>query len=69
MNKKAYARCRACDTQYYPRWREDIEQFEDMCDTCIPLCYESINVESNEQSDMQELYSLCGINTTGESYE
>lgn len=37
-----YARCKACDTQFYPSWRDDIKpcgtrvkRFEDLCNVCL----------------------------------
>ena len=33
LSDKAYARCKACNTRFYPRQIGD--DFESMCDTCL----------------------------------
>jgi hypothetical protein len=30
-------RCKACDTEFHPRWRKDIGEFEDLCWKCLPI--------------------------------
>ena len=29
-----YARCKGCDSSFYPRWRARLKQFEELCDYC-----------------------------------
>lgn len=44
--EKAYARCKACDSSFYPPWREEIKQFEDLCNYCLQRVY------SDEDEDL-----------------
>jgi hypothetical protein len=34
---KNYARCKACDSSFYPAWRKDVGMFEDLCHRCLPI--------------------------------
>jgi len=36
VSQRGYARCRACNTRFYPQWRERFKKFEDMCFKCLP---------------------------------
>lgn len=38
-SEKSYARCKACDASFYPYWREEINQFEDLCNFCLQAIY------------------------------
>jgi hypothetical protein len=30
-----YSRCRCCDGRFYPQWKEERGEFEDMCGKCL----------------------------------
>ena len=34
---KSYARCKACDRGFYPRWRKDRKEFEELCWECSSI--------------------------------
>ena len=44
-NDKAYARCKACDRQFYPSWRQDIEKYEDLCWSCMKVSQYTARVD------------------------
>lgn len=51
---KAYARCKACDAQFFPKWRKDIQEFEDLCDDCLG----KIHVGDDEDREFVHGYLL-----------
>jgi len=36
LDELSYARCKACDTLFYPAWRPSRGSFEDLCHVCKP---------------------------------
>lgn len=50
LNDLSYARCKACDTRFYPSWREERGCFEDLCSTCIKEAF-MLNYYSNEDEE------------------
>jgi len=36
LSKNAYARCKACNKSFYPKWKEKFKVFEDLCWRCLP---------------------------------
>jgi hypothetical protein len=56
-----YARCKACDTPFYPVWREEQGCFEDLCYKCLPIAmYASISDDEYLDEDsvtVQEVVS------------
>ena len=42
---KAYARCKACDRSFYPSWRADIDQYEDLCWSCMKVSQYTARVD------------------------
>jgi hypothetical protein len=37
LDAKSYARCKACNGQFYPQWNKITDSFEDMCWKCVPI--------------------------------
>ena len=36
-NDKSYARCKACNTSFYPSWNKKAGAFEELCWKCLPI--------------------------------
>ena len=39
MEQETYSRCKACDTAFYPRWRERQQSFEELCSPCLRAAF------------------------------
>ena len=46
LNERGYARCKACDRRFYPKWHQDRKQFEDMCWQCLPISIAAARTDS-----------------------
>jgi hypothetical protein len=56
--ERAYARCSACNTSFYPLWRVEIQQFESLCHVCLPVALKAAtDQEDSEDSDLQSMAS------------
>lgn len=51
MKDLDYARCKACDTRFYPQWREDREAFEDLCPVCLGAALSDEDDDSDSDLD------------------
>lgn len=47
LAEKAYARCKACDAQFYPLWIKEWGIFEELC----PKCLDKIDYDEVDYSD------------------
>lgn len=47
MDDVAYARCKACDSPFYPVWRPEIKQFEELCYDCIQKAYQPYDTDDD----------------------
>jgi len=45
-NDKGYARCKACDRRFYPQWRKDRNEFEELCWSCLPAAISAARTDS-----------------------
>jgi hypothetical protein len=45
LNSRGYMRCTACDRRFYPRWRPEIEEFEELCWKCLPVAMKSARTD------------------------
>lgn len=55
MDDITYARCKACDTPFYPVWRQDIRQFEDLCYDCIQKAHQYYSTEDDVEEILNSL--------------
>ena len=53
----AYARCKACDSRFYPAWREEHQEFEELCSTCIKEAFMLHYYSSEDEEFLQALVS------------
>lgn len=52
--KYSYARCKACDSKFYPYWNDKADSFEDLCNPCRRIAETSagIPVMSDEDHEL-----------------
>ena len=82
--EKAYARCKACDRGFFPAWRKDVKQYEDLCWNCMkvsqwtarvdPILYgapDSVNIHPDkwEQSSAEDVADYLRDLTVFDSIE
>jgi hypothetical protein len=51
LAEKAYARCKACDAQFYPSWVKEWGIFEELCPKCLETIDYSEETEYNITDD------------------
>jgi hypothetical protein len=51
LAEKAYARCKACDSQFYPLWIKEWGIFEELCPKCLEKIDYSDETDYNNISD------------------
>jgi hypothetical protein len=70
MEDIGIARCKACDTPFHPSWRKELNKFEDLCYTCLPIAMKakwfSLEDDSNEFIDG---YFADWVTDTTDQYE
>lgn len=56
LEDMAYARCKACDTQFYPSWREERGEFEELCSTCIRHAFMLHYYSDDDEEYIKQMY-------------
>lgn len=64
---KAYARCKACNAQFYPRWNEALGQFEELCNVCLPIAEGAARDAYTEEEELDFLDQQA--NALGDLYK
>lgn len=65
LDDMKYARCKACDTAFYPVWIPQREGFEELCHVCKPIAIKAAFMLEDEDDNFLEGYL---IDKRGESW-
>lgn len=57
LDDLAYARCKACNAQFYPKWRPRLKEFESLCPTCI----QAASMVDYYDSDEEYIQSIIDV--------
>ena len=56
VESRGYARCKACDNRFYPRWIAKAGVFEDMCHFCLNISMVAAHVKSDHSDEHDYAY-------------